>query len=312
MRKLILLIGSFVLFTGQLLAQGRTVTGYLKDIHDAPIPYASVVANGTSTGTSSSSDGSFKLLVSASTRALTISAVNFTAVNINIEGKTDLGSITLQDNNTNLNAVVIVAYGTTKKTNLTGAVSSVSGGQLADKPFSSVDKTLQGSVAGLQVSSTSGAPGSSTDIRIRGIGSITASASPLWVIDGVIATTGDLTINTTTANVLSTLNPDDIESISVLKDAAATSVYGSRAANGVIIVTTKKGRAGKTRVSFTTEIGQNSNAFKPSNKPLTSLQSQTVLREALINAGYATDNSSADAFIIDPIMALEFCRIILL
>ncbi|MEO7121319.1 MAG: SusC/RagA family TonB-linked outer membrane protein [Ginsengibacter sp.] len=300
MRKLTLLIGSLVLFMGQLLAQDRTVTGYLKDIHDVPIVSASIVANGSKLGTSSTSDGSFKIVVPASVNALTISAVNFTAVKINIQGKSDLGKITLQDNNTNLKEVVVVAYGSTRKTNLTGAVTSISGGKLADKPFSSVDKTLQGSVAGLQVSSTSGAPGSATDIRIRGIGSISASASPLWVIDGVIATTGDLTVNSTTANVLSTLNPDDIESISVLKDAAATSVYGSRAANGVIIVTTKKGISGKTRVSFSTEVGQNSNAYKPSNKPLTSLQSQTVLRQALINAGYATDNANADSVIVDP------------
>src|SRR5213079_133550 len=104
----------------------------------------------------------------------------------------------------------------------------------------------QGLVPGVQSTSASGAPGSATNVRIRGIGSINASAAPLWVIDGVIATIGDLTSNTTTANALSGLNPDDIESISVLKDAAATSIYGSRGANGVIIITTKKGKAGKT------------------------------------------------------------------
>jgi TonB-dependent SusC/RagA subfamily outer membrane receptor len=141
-----------------------------------------------------------------------------------------------------LDEVVVVAYGTQKKTNITGAIVTVSGGQVADKPFTSVDKALQGNVAGLQSSSSSGAPGSSTDIRIRGVGSINASAAPLWVIDGVIATTSDLTINTTTANPLSTINPDDIESISVLKDAISTSPYGSRGANGVILVTTKRAK----------------------------------------------------------------------
>ena len=119
-----------------------------------------------------------------------------------------------------------------------------------NKPFTSVDKALQGAVPGLQSTSTSGAPGAATDIRIRGQGSITASNQPLWVIDGVIAATGELTSNTTTANILSTLNPNDIESISVLKDASAASIYGSRAANGVILVTTNKEEAVKQHSIF--------------------------------------------------------------
>ena len=210
-----------------------------------------------------------------------------------------LGIVNMQPAGKNLSEVVVVAYGTQRKTNVTGAVATVTGAAVADRPFTSVDKALQGDVAGVQVSSTSGAPGSATDIRIRGVGSINASAAPLWVIDGVISTTADLSVNTTTANPLSTLNPDDIESISVLKDAAAVAPYGSRGANGVIIVTTKKGRAGATRFSVLGEFGQNSRAYNPSNKPETSLQLQTTLRQALINAGYATDNTSADNVIIN-------------
>ena len=137
-------------------------------------------------------------------------------------------------------------------------------------------------------------PGSSTSIRIRGVGSLNASAEPLWVIDGIIATTGDLTSNTTTANILSSINPDDIESISVLKDAAASSIYGSRAANGVILVTTKKGKAGKTNLNFAMELGQNDRSFKPSNKPLTTAQTQDLYREALINSQDAANNAEAD------------------
>jgi TonB-linked SusC/RagA family outer membrane protein len=187
-----------------------------------------------------------------------------------------------------------------KNHTITGTVTDASGAVLADKPFSSVDKTLQGAVAGVAVSSTSGAPGSSTDIRIRGIGSINASASPLWVIDGVQATTGDQSRNTTTANVLATLNPDDIESITVLKDAASTAIYGSKAANGVILVSTKKGKAGNTRILLSGEAGTNSQAFNPGNKSMTSLQYQNVLRQGLINAGYANDNTGADALITSP------------
>ena len=154
---------------------------------------------------------------------------------------------------------------------------------------------------GLLSTSTSGAPGAATDIRIRGIGSINASPNPLWVIDGAIANTTDLTVNTTTANPLSSLNPDDIESISVLKDAASTAIYGSQGANGVIIVTTKKGRGGKTRLNFSTEVGQNDLAFKnKNNRSLTTPEYQQVLRQSVINAGDATDNAGADALIADP------------
>jgi TonB-linked SusC/RagA family outer membrane protein len=147
------------------------------------------------------------------------------------------------------------------------------------------------------VSSASGAPGSGTDIVIRGIGSINANTSPLWVIDGAIITTTDLTVNTTTANPLSAMNPDDIDNISVLKDAASTAPYGSRAGNGVVLVTTKKGRAGLTHMSVTGEFGQNSRAYHPSNVPENTQQLQSTLRQDLINGGYVADNAGADQFI---------------
>jgi TonB-linked SusC/RagA family outer membrane protein len=285
---------------GRVAAQNRTVSGTVLDSTGAPIAGASVTIKGTRVGTSTGADGSFSLSIPAGAKTMVISAVNFASKEFGIANKSAVGSITLLPGNQNLNEVVVVAYGQAKKTNITGSVATIKGAYLADKPFTSVDKSLQGAVAGVEVSSTSGAPGSATDIRIRGIGSISASASPLWVIDGVEATTGDQSSNTTTANVLATMNPDDIESITVLKDAASTAVYGSRAANGVIIVTTKKGRAGKTRVNFSAEVGQNSQAFNPSDKPMTTTQYQTILREGLINAGYATDNPSADALITSP------------
>ncbi|HXB91220.1 MAG TPA: TonB-dependent receptor [Puia sp.] len=300
MRKTLLLLSFLVCLIGQLAAQGRVVTGTVTDAGGAPIAGASITIKGSNRGTSTGTDGTFSLSVTSADKVLIISSVNLAPQEINIQNKTSIGSIGLQPANKSLEEVVVVAYGTQKKTNLTGAVTTVSGAQVADKPFTSVDKALQGNVAGLQSSSTSGAPGSSTDIIIRGIGSINASAQPLWVIDGTIATTGDLTVNTTTANVLSTLNPDDIESISVLKDAISTAPYGSRGANGVILVTTKKGKAGKTHFNITGEAGQNSRAFNPTNKPLTTLQYQDVLRQSIINPGYASDNAGADALITDP------------
>ncbi|QES90385.1 SusC/RagA family TonB-linked outer membrane protein [Rhizosphaericola mali] len=200
-----------------------------------------------------------------------------------------------------MDEVVVVAYGSQRVKNLTGSMATVGGAKLADKPFSSVDKALQGQVAGLQVTSGSGAAGSSTDIRLRGIGSISASSSPLWVIDGVIASSGDWSSNTTSQNVLSSLNPDDIASITVLKDAAATAIYGSRAANGVIIVTTKKGQAGTTKVDFVGQWGGNSRAFyNQNNRPMTTPEYMKAFDMALQNAGYSNSYaSSADIMVND-------------
>jgi TonB-linked SusC/RagA family outer membrane protein len=285
-----------LLLLGRVAAQNHTISGTVLDANGSPVAGASVTVKGSSIGTSTGIDGSFILHTTEEAKRLVVSAINFTTQEIVVGGKNKV-FVNLQVASKNLSEVVVVAYGTQRKTNVTGAVATVTGAAVADKPFTSVDKALQGDVAGVQVSSSSGAPGSATDIRIRGIGSINASASPLWVIDGVISTTSDLTQNTTTANPLSTLNPDDIESISVLKDAAATAPYGSRGANGVIIVTTKKGKAGKTRFSIVGEFGDNSRAFNPSNKPENSVQLQTTLRESLINAGAATDNASADQYI---------------
>jgi len=300
MRKVSLLLCSIGLLMGQVFAQNRTISGTVVDGNGNPLASASVTVKGTNRGTATGVDGRFSLSVPPDARILVISEVNYKSLEISISDKTDLGTLTLQPGEKSLDEVVVVAYGTSKKTNITGSMSVIKGTEVENKPYTSVDKALQGTVAGLQSTSVSGTPGAATDIRIRGIGSILADASPLWVIDGVISTTGDLTVNTTTANPLSTLNPNDIESITVLKDAASTSIYGSRAANGVILVTTRKGKAGKTRFNISAEVGSNSRAYNPSNKPLTTPQYQTVLRQSIINGGFATDNAGADKLITDP------------
>ncbi|HEV9038752.1 MAG TPA: SusC/RagA family TonB-linked outer membrane protein [Puia sp.] len=298
MRRFLLFLCCFAFLIGQVTAQNHTVSGTITDGNGVPVAGASVTLKGSSRGTSTATDGTFTLAVPQSARTLVLSAVNLSTVEIDIsDGKTSIGTIALQAAGKNLSEVVVVAYGTQNKVNVTGSVATVSGNVVADKPFTSVDKALQGAVPGMLVSSTSGAPGSATDIIIRGVGSINASAQPLWVIDGAIATSGDLTINTTTANILSTLNPDDVESISVLKDAVSTAPYGSRGANGVILVTTRKGRAGKTHFSVVGEFGQNNRAYSPSNIPENSTGLQTTLRQALINAGYVGSNSDADQLI---------------
>lgn len=282
---------------GQVTAQTHTISGTVSDANGAPVMGASVSLKGSNRGTSTDNNGSFVLTVPDDAGTLVISAVNFAPLEVGIHGKTTIGTVALQPAGKSLGEVVVVAYGTQHQTNVTGAVTTVNGNVLADRPFTSVDKALQGAVPGMWVSSASGAPGAATDIVIRGIGSINANSSPLWVIDGAIVTTTDLTVNTTTANPLSAMNPDDIDNISVLRDAASTAPYGSRAGNGVVLVTTKKGRAGLTHISVTGEFGQNSRAYTPGNVPENSQQLQTTLRQDIINGGIASGNAGADQFI---------------
>jgi TonB-linked SusC/RagA family outer membrane protein len=300
MRKSVLLLVSFLFLSVTLFAQSRIVSGKVLMPSGEPAVGATVTFKGFNKGTATGTDGTFNISVPASVKVMIISGIGIAKQEVDVSGKTELGSISLTNSSKVLDEVVVVAYGQSKKTNVTGAISTVNGGEIADKPFSSPDKALQGEVAGVQVSSASGAPGSATDILIRGLGSLTASASPLWVIDGAIANSGDYAVNTVTSNILATLNPDDIESISVLKDASATAIYGSKGANGVILVSTKRGHAGKTRVTFSAETGNNSIAFLPSNKSCTTPEYQTLMREAVINAGLATTTAQADAFITSP------------
>lgn len=299
MRRFLLFLCGFFILISQVSAQDHiiTITGTVLDANGAPVAGASITGKESGRGTSTDNGGHFVLSLPEGARTLVISAVNFSTLETGIAGKTTIGTVSLQPANKSLSEVVVVAYGTQHTTNVTGSVTTVKGNVLADRPFTSVDKALQGTVPGMFVSSGSGAPGSATDIVIRGIGSINANSSPLWVIDGAIATTTDLTSNTTTANPLSAMNPDDIESISVLKDAASTAPYGSRAGNGIVLVTTRKGRAGLTHISATGEFGQNSRAYTPTNIPENSLQLQTTLRQDLINGGYARTPLAADQFI---------------
>ena len=306
MRKFLFLLMAVILAMGQLQAQQRTITGTVKDEKGDVVPNASVIIKGTAVGTTTLNDGTFSLSVPSSAKALVITSVSMGTIEVALTNS-NAYNVVLSTTAKNLEEVVVVGYGSQRRTNVTGSIATVKQAAIENKPFTSVDKALQGSVPGLQVSSSSGAPGAATDIRIRGQGSINASNQPLWVIDGVIAISGDLTSNTTTANILSTLNPDDIESISVLKDASAASIYGSRAANGVIIVTTKKGRVGKTTFNFSAEAGTNSIAYKnDNNRAMTTDEYKSVFEESLINAGYATDAADADALIIDPLNGFGF------
>jgi TonB-linked SusC/RagA family outer membrane protein len=300
MRKLLLFLLLSVVTTAQLLAQNRTINGTVTDEKGRGLANATVTVKGTKIATSTALDGSFSLNVPANATTLIVSSVGFDQTEISISGKSNINA-QLSTKSGKLDEVVVVAYGSQKRADITGSVASVKSQDIENKPFTSIDKTLQGQVAGLQSVAASGAPGSNQNIRIRGISSITAGNAPLWVIDGVPANTGDASRLSTTGNLLSTLNPNDIESVSVLKDAAAQSIYGSRAANGVILVTTKSGKAGKTKFKFDAEIGQSDRAFTNDRyRILHAAEFFDLTRKGLLAGGFATPAT------VDAVMASSF------
>lgn len=248
-RMLVALMVVMVAFCIPAAAQDKTVTGKVTDAKDgSALPGATVKAKGTNNITQTGNDGVFKIKVTATTTTLVVSYSGYTETEITING--EVANVTLQAANSNLNEVVVVAYGTRKKGDLTGAVTSVSSKDFQKGNISSPEQLLQGKVAGLQVTTGGGSAGGGSRIRIRGGASLNASNDPLLVIDGVPVDGNGVA---GTGNLLSTINPNDIESMSILKDASATALYGSRASNGVIIITTKKGSKGKVKFNFNTQ-----------------------------------------------------------
>ncbi|AKD03084.1 TonB-dependent receptor [Pontibacter korlensis] len=287
MKKLLLL--SFILVVTllqQAVAQGKTVSGTVTDAQSGQgLPGVTVLVKGTQVGTATGANGNYTINVPEGSNTLVFSFIGYTAVERQV-GNASTVNVGLSVDNKQLSEVIITGYGTTNTLVNTGAVNQVTPEDI-DIPVTSFDKALQGKVPGLQSVGASGQPGSAQEIRIRGVGSITASSSPLYVIDGVPINSGDLSRNTTTANALAGINPNDIESITVLKDASAASIYGSRAANGVIVVTTKSGKAGKTRVRLNAEYGWSERAYNNENtRPLTTAENIELFSEALLNDSY--------------------------
>lgn len=250
MRKFLLLMLGSLLLCLQLLAQNRTVTGRVTDANGNPVSGASVQVQNTRIGTVTKDDGTFSIGVPANRRTLVVSAVGQATQEVTIDNQTNL-AVTLQaGNQQNLQEVVVVGYGTQRRRETTGNVASVSGGKVADKPVQSFEQALGGRAAGVQVSVANGIVNSPPVFRIRGTNSISLSSYPLIVVDGVPTYTGDVSSSYAASNPLSSINTNDIESIDIAKDAAATAIYGSRAANGVVFITTKKGKSGRAKISY--------------------------------------------------------------
>ena len=288
MRKLLLLTLVLAMVVSAF-AQQRTITGTVTDQRTgAPLPGVSVTAKGARQGTQSKEDGTFTISVPAGARVLVFSYVGYGTEEVNL-GTSNTVNVNLGGAGAkNLDEVVVVAYGTQNERKITGAVSKVTSSELESRPFASVDAMLQGKVPGLQSVSPTGQPGGLQQVRIRGIGSITAGAAPLYVVDGVPINTGDFSRLNNTSNALAGINPNDIESVTVLKDAASASIYGARAANGVILITTKKGRAGKSKVKIDADLGFGNLAYvNDLSKPLNRDEYFTLTREGLVNAGFS-------------------------
>ena len=233
------IIALLMISTHSVMAQSKTIQGLVTDTAGLPLPGASVIVEGTTNSTSTDIDGNYTLTGVNTTDKITYSFIGSASQTISVENQSII-NIKLAESAKDLEAVVIVAYGSQKRSKVTGAISTVGAKEIASVPITNAESALQGRAAGVTV--LNGAPGSSPTVKIRGLATMNNS-SPLYVVDGVL--TGNL----------SGLSPNDIESISVLKDASTTSLYGSKAYNGVIVVTTKKGKNGPGQLTFNTYLG---------------------------------------------------------
>lgn len=227
-----------------------TVSGSVLDEAGDPLIGATVQQKGTSNGTSTDIDGLFKLSV-PDNATLVVSYVGYTTQSIAVDGRTEI-TITLKENAEVLDEVVVVGYGQMKRSDMTGSVVSVGEAAIKKSVPTSIDQVLQGRAAGVNIQANSGTPGASSSIRIRGINSLNATNQPIFVIDGVVI---DSATDDESSNPLSSINPSDIVSMDILKDASATAIYGSRASNGVIMITTKRGSAGNAIVTYDGYVG---------------------------------------------------------
>ncbi len=235
--QLVVIVGDKVT-ESDLASTAITITGKVVNDKNEPLTGVSVVEKGTNNGTSTKANGSFSIDVSSANAVLVFSYVGFKNTQVAVNDPNQLQNVVLTPDINNLNDVVVIGYGTAKKSDLTGSVAVIKADKLIDKPVANITQALEGKVAGVDVSVNNNAPGAGAKVRIRGLGSINSSLDPLYVVDGVTGVDGN------------SINPGDIASVEILKDASATAIYGARGANGVVMVTTKRGRSGATRISY--------------------------------------------------------------
>ncbi|MDE3252702.1 MAG: TonB-dependent receptor [Bacteroidota bacterium] len=248
MRKLVTLFLCFCMIATQIRAQNPTVTGKVTDAEGRPLFGASIKVSGNKTAALTAADGSFSITVPSGTRSILVSFVGQEDITVPLTGKPL--SITMKPDSRDLNEVVVVGYGTKLKRDVTGSVAAVSAKEISNTPATSFESAIQGRAAGVAVSQQNGKLGQGINIRIRGASSVTAGNEPLYVVDGIPVTSDNLSGNGAPTNALADLNMNDIENIQILKDASSTAIYGASASNGVVLITTKKGKAGTSKIDF--------------------------------------------------------------
>lgn len=254
MRKVLLMnLALLFVLLNQAWAQSRTVTGTVITENGIPLPGVGVTVKGTNVGTYTSSDGNFTITVPSDEAVLVLKFLGYSTQEVRVGNRASV-NVRLQEDNRALSEVVVTGYGVQQKREVTGSISSIKGEAIANLPMQSFDRAMQGRAAGVQVTATSGAPGGGINVRVRGVGSINAGSQPLYIVDGVQVASGSLGTQASN-NVLNSINPNDILSIEVLKDAATAAIYGAQAANGVVIITTKGGQRGKTQLNVSYQEG---------------------------------------------------------
>ena len=290
-KRLTVFLAALLLTAVGAMAQMQ-VSGTVVSQDNEPVVGATVMVVGTQVGTATNVDGKFNLTCPKGHELLRITYVGMEPIEVTARPNM---RIVLTDEQSSLDEVVVVAYGTQRREAKTGSITSVSAADIADIPAISVDKMLSGKLAGVQVTQNSGQPGSASQIRIRGISSINAGSGPLYVIDGIPINSGDDSYFTNTSNPIAMLNPGDIDNITVLKDAAAASVYGSRAANGVILITTKSGKEGKSTLTVRAKFGMSQLANDNNFGVMNGQELLEFHRDAVRNAGRNPDDPTGGA-----------------
>ena len=288
MKKVILFALACLLST-MMLAQNK-VTGTVTDKDDGnPVPGANIQVKGTKVGTFTDSNGKYTLPNVPSNAVLVFSSIGYTTTEVAVNGRSVVNCQLSADANL-LDETIVVAYGTAKKGSYSGSAAVVKQDAIKDVPVVSFEQALAGKAAGVQAMSYSGQPGSEVEISVRGYGSFNASNKPLYVIDGVPATSGDWSTGNISTSAMNYLNPGDIESITILKDAAAASLYGSRASNGVVLITTKKGKEGDLVSTFKASVGVSYFSYGKHMEMVSDAQNEALQRMSFRN--YAEANPS--------------------
>ena len=304
MKRFVFLLAGLLLIASSLRAQ-TSVSGTITSPDGKPVAGASIIIEGSTVGATSDAKGCYRIKVRSSKDILVFNFLGYREVRESV-GQRSLIDVVLSPSDLQIDDVVVVGYGALRKKDMTGAVASIKADAFENRVLFSVDDALAGGVAGLMVNSSSGKPGSESSMLIRGANSLTGSTAPLIVLDGFplfdvsTSTGGGIDGYDTGMSSLSMINPDDIASIEVLKDASATAIYGNRGANGVILITTKRGRGDSGKIQYNTYFG-----FQQMNKRYDMMDFRQY-------AAYQVDrNSSNNHLFTDPITTVSYTHLTL-